>query len=185
MKKNILLAFALIMSLSLVVGFSKFNNNLNLNNKNVASSQYMNSQIVNNDRKIYQTAVVQADFAKSYDNVDDLVADSELIVSGTVENLKSKIVENNRIYSDFTFSVDEVIKGSIDTDDIGVEIQGGAVPYSDYFDAMKNILKIKLPSDEFQKAEEDATTKGNELVEEIYCGVKNINDGDHILLYKR
>jgi len=72
---------------------------------------------------LYSTTVVVPSF-------DDLVNNSEVIFEGTVLEIKSKWVGENqtrRIETDFTFKVDELLKGTIEGNTYVLKVLGGTV----------------------------------------------------------
>lgn len=105
---------------------------------------------------------------------------------GTVNKLESYINEDKRIYTHFDFQINEILKNktSNDNSNIKVDIQGGIVTYTEYFNASKDILEKKLSVGDFKKASEECAQIGDmEYVEEDYNGVENVKDGDKVLLF--
>lgn len=140
---------------------------------------------VNTSNQYDQQIGVMPDFVKNYDQITDLIADSEIIAYGNVENATSYITDYKSIYTKFTFQMDEVLKGNFEAEapEIQVQIQGGIVSYAEYFNANKDMFEAKLSEEDFRQAKEDSISRGTELVQELFHNVANITNGDRILLF--
>jgi hypothetical protein len=188
MKKRLLFACTLVLGFGIVAtaNYVQTNDKSDTNTKLVNNEGSESSTISNSsEQKYYQQIGINADFAKNYDKVADLTSDSELVAYGIVDKSKSFIDENRRIYTEFQFKTDEILKGktSVDNSNLKVMIQGGAVSFAEYFKANEKIFKTKLSNEDFAKVQQDATVRGTELVQEIFEDVDNIKDGDKVLLF--
>ena len=182
MKKKLALMFFVGLSV-VTIGLVASSNNLPIS-ANTKSNLAEISVSNKGERDIFQSVEIKSDFAKIY-NLEQLSAEGELIAYGTINEVKSFVDENRRIYTNFNFEVDEILKGKFDIPpQINVNIQGGSVTYAEYFNASKEVLKEKLSPEDFEKALEESKQIGNtKYIEEVFNGVENVNDGDKVLLF--
>ena len=87
----------------------------------------------------------QAEMAKIYNNIDELLADSNNVVLGECTKLESFIEDDGVIWTKETFHVDETLFGDINNDeDIIIYIMGGNITVKDYLSSYNGAFKDQL-----------------------------------------
>jgi len=129
---------------------------------------------------VYRYITIEPDFAKWYDNYEDLIIDSDLIAFGTVKNVVSYI-EDTRIFSKFDFLISSVEKGNLTANDtISVETIGGKVLYKDYLNKNRGYFEAKLSS---EYVDDEIKLQGEKYIETIFYGVPNVKEGERLVLF--
>ena len=147
MRKTIILSAIMVTGIVTVLAFNLPTNKVLSSDNGVNQSTAIN----NSDKEIVQYIDISADFAKSYDNLDELATESDLVAYGTIENMDSFVNEYRRIYTNCELQIEDILKGEISDNatTISVRIEGGKVKYEEYLKASEDYLKVKLGEDEF------------------------------------
>ena len=162
--------------ITLFTGFHISNNNSNNSNETDVN---------------IRSVSIQSFLLKSYDDYNDLISDSELIVKGivTVANMESYI-ESSFLYNFLEFEINEVLKGSlntkntkINTNKIKISIESGEIERYKFFEYEEDMFKEKLTQDEFKKAKEEAYKDRTEKIEYIYDNMKHPKVGEEFIFF--
>lgn len=151
----------------------------NINSDSETQKNEEESWIEDAPDHVYHTIIDNADLAVNFDSYDDVISASELVVTGTVQTIKS-YMKDTRIISNFRFQVETASDGKVKPGDIiTVFTIGGKVKFAEYAEHEKEFLVANSSEEEFEK---EIALHGNEYMESIYEGVPNIQEGDELAL---
>lgn len=141
----------------------------------------------NDFNKTINTLYTQASFKKQY-TLTDLISDAEVIALGKVKDLEGYVNKdgffNGNIFSKFSFEVDNIFKGSINSPAIQVVSQGGKMAHYDFFIENSEYIRNKMSIDDFEaETTRLLKTRKTEEIEEVFEGTPNIYNNDIILLF--
>lgn len=115
----------------------------NADSDNISAKTTVTLQEENED--IVFTVETKADLLRYYDEVSELVEDSNYIIEGNIKAKNSYVTDEGMVLTDYTLTVSDCMMGSkINDNEIVVTEVGGIVSYSEY--AEKNNLDKEFDS---------------------------------------
>ena len=150
---------------------------------NGVSAKSNENDIKSNQAELNQVEIVytSASLMDNYDDYSSIIADAEFIIIGTVKSSEGFINDQSRISSHISLSVDEVLKGKPEGDDLSYSVYGGTVSKLDYFEANADKLKSKFSPEDFEK--QIMGIGISDEIENVFMGLRNAKSGDKLLVF--
>ena len=170
--------FFLVLCIVCILGLA-FRNASNDNRSVIVDEESSDIQKEKNDPYI-DTITVTADLAVNYDDYKKLVADAEVIVIGTVCDVKGVLNNQGLICSEITLDNPLFLKGP-STNRLIVLVPGGIISVKEFYLFNEQFLRAKLTDEEYDKQLNDITDDDYACCD--YMGVDNPRIGDNYLLF--
>ncbi|SFA97435.1 hypothetical protein SAMN05216249_10628 [Acetitomaculum ruminis DSM 5522] len=156
MKKKILFVVLIVMVFG-IVAWGKTNETKKTNEEatNVISTNEDGEKLSATNSKekpkeIIMSIDTDADMDKSFDNIDELQDNCDLIIKGVVEAIKPYCDETATVYSNYSVKISESFKGDLkEGDTLTISDFGGIIPAEEYLKYQDDPKAVE----EFQKYE--------------------------------
>lgn len=139
------------------------------------------AQTNNDDADTDPITVIYTDASLTYYDDRALTADAEIIVIGTVKRVIGYTDEMGGIRSYVDLAIEDVLKGETKEPELRYSVMGGAISALDYYKANEKKISGKFGSESYEA--QISGLKQDDVIERIFMGVKNVKEGDRVLIF--